>query len=78
MISDKIKASLMAQFLVCAQAFWCFGVSLERRAGCLLTMTELNVVMQVICAMVMYYRWNKSLDAGQSIPLAEMDKTICR
>ncbi|KAH0606543.1 uncharacterized protein H6S33_003377 [Morchella sextelata] len=70
-VKDKGKANVLAKFLVCAQALWmvmnCF---MRRAAGLPITIIELNVIVHVFCAVIVYACWwKKPHDAGSAISL---------
>ncbi|KAI5843781.1 hypothetical protein DFP73DRAFT_63848 [Morchella snyderi] len=79
-VKDKGKANVLAKFLVCAQALWmvmnCF---LRRAAGLPITIIELNVIVHVFCAVVVYACWwKKPHDAGSPISLDHVIKKPIR
>lgn len=63
-INDKSKADLMAKLLVCVQGSWMLVQALGRKIdGLPLTLLELNTIMHVVCAILMYVLWfNKPQD----------------
>jgi len=68
-INDKSKANWLAKSLVCIQATWMLVQCTARKiAGLPITLLELNTVMHVICALLMYCLWlYKPLDV--SVPV---------
>lgn len=73
-IEDKGKSDMLAKTLVCIQALWMVMNCISRKiAGLPLTLLELNVVMHVACAMVVFgLWWKKPHDAGRPICLSRM------
>jgi len=65
-INDKSKANWLAKCLVCIQATWMLVQCVARKiAGLPVTLLELNTVMHVICALLMYFLWlHKPLDVS--------------
>lgn len=72
-IVDKGKSDMLAKFLVCMQAAWMVFNCISRKiAGLPLTLLELNVMMHVVCALVVYICWwKKPHDAGRAISLSQ-------
>ncbi|RPB06996.1 hypothetical protein P167DRAFT_438632 [Morchella conica CCBAS932] len=70
-VKDKGKANVLAKFLVCAQALWMVMNCFLRRAAHLpITIIELNVIVHVFCAVIVYACWwKKPHDAGSAISL---------
>ena len=68
-INDKSKANWLAKSLVCIQAAWMLVQCIARKiSGLPITLLELNTVMHVICALLMYLLWlRKPLDV--SVPV---------
>ncbi|KAI5776682.1 hypothetical protein EDC01DRAFT_624948, partial [Geopyxis carbonaria] len=66
-IDDKSKADYLAKLLTCVQAGWILLQCLGRKlSGLPITFLELNTVLHVVNAMVMYSLWwKKPLDVGQ-------------
>lgn len=59
-INDKSKADLLAKLLVCIQGIWMLAQALGRKiTGLPLTLLELNTIMHVVCALLMYLLWFK-------------------
>lgn len=59
-IHDKSKADVLAKFLVCVQGLWMLSQALGRKIeGLPLTLLELNTIMHVVCAILMYVLWFK-------------------
>jgi len=57
-ITDRSKADSLAKLLVCIQAFWMVINCIARRAsGLPSTLVELNVIIHVIVAIVVYALW---------------------
>ncbi|KAI5810904.1 hypothetical protein DFH27DRAFT_530179 [Peziza echinospora] len=74
-INDKSKADLLTKALVCFQASWMVVQAIARKIKHLpLTLLELNTVMHVICALLMYLLWlKKPQDVG--IPTLVHDRS---
>lgn len=72
-IEDKGKSDMLAKLLVCVQGVWMVFNCISRKiAGLPLTLLELNVVMHVFCALVVYICWwKKPHDAGRPISLSQ-------
>lgn len=72
-IADKGKSDMLAKFLVCMQAAWMVFNCISRKiAGLPVTLLELNVMMHVVCALVVYICWwKKPHDAGRAISLSQ-------
>ncbi|KAA8897466.1 hypothetical protein FN846DRAFT_992436 [Sphaerosporella brunnea] len=70
-ILDKGKADFLAKFLVCVQAAWMILQCILRKLNHLpVTLIELNTLMHVVIALLMYFFWwEKPLDVGQPIPV---------
>ena len=59
-IKDKSKADLLTKTLVCIQASWMLVQAVARKvAGLPITLLELNTIMHVVCALIMYLLWLK-------------------
>ncbi|KAF8250040.1 hypothetical protein K440DRAFT_542332, partial [Wilcoxina mikolae CBS 423.85] len=57
-MADKGNSSNIAKLLVCTQIFWLIVGSVMRKAsGLPVTLLEFHVVIQVVCAIVMYGFW---------------------
>lgn len=69
-IQDKSKADTLAKALVCVQVLWVVGQAIERKVtGFPITLLEINTIVHVICALVMYCLWFQK-------PLNVLDPTI--
>ncbi|KAF8460162.1 hypothetical protein BDZ91DRAFT_664725, partial [Kalaharituber pfeilii] len=59
-IKDKSKADNLAKLLVCGQASWMVVQCIARKiTGLPVTLLEINTVMHVICALLLYLIWLK-------------------
>ena len=59
-IKDKSKADSLTKMLVCTQACWMLVQALARKLkGLPVTLLELNTIMHVACALLMYLLWLK-------------------
>jgi hypothetical protein len=57
-IADRSKADSLAKFMVCVQAFWMvLNVIARKASGLPSTLIELNVVVHVVVAVVVYSIW---------------------
>lgn len=57
-INDKSKASSLAKFLVCLQAFWfCMQCVLRLVGGKSIALLELNIFGHALCALLVYGLW---------------------
>lgn len=57
-IEDRSKSDSFAKFIVCLQALWMvFGALARKYNGLPITLLELNVIMHVIIALVVYALW---------------------
>ncbi|KAF8418693.1 hypothetical protein EV426DRAFT_568060 [Tirmania nivea] len=77
-INDKSKANWLAKCLVCVQATWMVVQCVARKiSGLPVTLLELNTVMHVTCALLMYVLWlHKPLDISVPVIIttSEIDK----
>ncbi|KAI5797328.1 hypothetical protein DFH27DRAFT_483737 [Peziza echinospora] len=59
-INDKSKADSLSKTLVCMQASWMIIQCIARKvSGLPITLLEINTVMHVVCALIMYILWLK-------------------
>ena len=59
-ISDKSKANLLGKGLVCIQVVWFVIQCVARKvAGYPLVLLEINTLVHVVCALLMYVLWWK-------------------
>ncbi|KAF8460189.1 hypothetical protein BDZ91DRAFT_664728 [Kalaharituber pfeilii] len=74
-IKDKSKADNLAKLLVCGQASWiivqCIG---QKITGLPITLLEINTVMHVVCALLMYLVWLKKPQEA-NVPIVLSDST---
>jgi len=65
-INDKSKADMLTKTLVCFQACWMLVQAVARKVeGLPITLLELNTIMHVVCALIMYLLWlKKPQDVG--------------
>ncbi|RPB21391.1 hypothetical protein L211DRAFT_840815 [Terfezia boudieri ATCC MYA-4762] len=65
-INDKSKADMLTKTLVCIQACWMLVQAFARKVERLpITLLELNTIMHVVCALMMYLLWlKKPQDVG--------------
>ncbi|KAI4182556.1 MAG: hypothetical protein L6R41_005906 [Letrouitia leprolyta] len=75
-ILDKSKASGLAKFLVCVQAVWFCVQSINRMAqGYAISLLELNVFGQALCALFIYaFWWHKPLDIQEPTLIAQTEE----
>ena len=60
-ISDKIKANILINGLICIQVMWMLIQCVARKvAGYPLTLLEIHTMVYVVCALTLYILWWKA------------------